>query len=237
MPEEINRIVTDTLSDLLLVSEPSGIENLRREGIENGKAHLVGNVMIDTLVRELPRALDKETYSRYGLNKKEYALLTLHRPSNVDDSEILGKILDVVIALSNEIPVIFPAHPRTRKFLTEFHLENLLEEAENVHLISPLPYHDNLCLMANAKVVLTDSGGMQEETSYLRVPCLTLRDNTERPVTVALGTSRLVGNDPAKIEAGLRDIINGSWPEGRPIPLWDGQASKRIAKILMDFVA
>ena len=237
MPEEINRIVTDTLSDLLLVSESSGIENLKREGIEDGKVHLVGNVMIDTLVRELPQALEKATYSHYGFNKKEYALLTLHRPSNVDDPGILRKILDVVISLSNEIPVIFPAHPRTRKILSEHHLENLLEEAKNVHLVSPLSYHDNLCLMANARVVLTDSGGMQEETSYLRVPCLTLRDNTERPVTVTLGTSRLVGNDPAKIDAGLRDVINGNWPEGHPIPLWEGQASKRIVKVLMEFIA
>lgn len=236
MPEEINRIVTDTLSDLLLVSEHSGMENLRREGVENGKVHLVGNVMIDTLVRELPRALDKKTYLRYGFNKKEYALLTLHRPSNVDDSEILGRILDVVIALSKEIPVIFPAHPRTCKLLSEFHLEHLVIDAENLHLVAPLPYHDNLCLMANAKVVLTDSGGMQEETSYLRVPCLTLRENTERPVTVDLGTSRLVGNDPARIEAALRDVMNGNWPEGRAIPLWDGKASKRIARILMEFV-
>jgi len=236
MPEEINRMVTDMLSDLLFVSEPSGMENLKREGVENGRVRLVGNVMIDTLVRELPRALERETHRNYGFEEKGYALLTLHRPSNVDEEVTLRRILEVVVAFSEKVPVIFPAHPRTQRAISAFHMEGLLEKAASFHCMDPLPYHDNLCLMANAKVVLTDSGGMQEETTYLRVPCLTLRDNTERPVTLTLGTSRLVGNDPERIEGALEDVLHGAWPRGQPVPLWDGQASQRIADILLDFL-
>jgi UDP-N-acetylglucosamine 2-epimerase (non-hydrolysing) len=234
MPEEINRIVTDALSDVLLVSEPSGVENLNREGVDEKKIHLVGNVMMDTLANELPKAKQSRIRNRLDLRPGEaYGLVTLHRPSNVDDPAVLKPLLECLAAFSKELPMVFPVHPRTRKAIDEYGFQSLFEIHPGFKCVSPLSYRDNLCLMSGAKVVLTDSGGMQEETTFLKVPCLTLRDNTERPITVELGTSRLVGNDPDRVRLGLEDAMQGRWQDGKDIPLWDGRAGDRIAEILL----
>ena len=234
MPEEINRIVTDALSQILLVSEPSGVENLKHEGVDEGKIHLVGNVMMDTLVHELPKAKEGDILSRLDLEPGEpYALITLHRPANVDDPAVLKPLLECLADFSKRLPMVFPVHPRTQKAMDECGLQSLFEAHPAFKCVSPLPYRDNLCLMSGAKVVLTDSGGMQEETTFLKVPCLTLRNNTERPITVEMGTSRLVGNNPEKVRLGLEDVMRGQWPEGKDIPLWDGRAGDRIAEILL----
>jgi UDP-N-acetylglucosamine 2-epimerase (non-hydrolysing) len=234
MPEEINRIVTDALSQVLLVSEPSGVENLKREGVDEKKIHLVGNVMMDTLAHELPKAKRSDILERLDIEAGEaYALVTLHRPANVDDPAVLRPLLECLVGFSKRLPMVFPVHPRTQKAMDEYGLKNLIEFNPSLKCISPLPYRDNLCLMSGAKVVLTDSGGMQEETTFLKVPCLTLRDNTERPITVEMGTSRLVGNDPDKVRLGLEDVMQGRWPEGKDIPLWDGRAGNRVVRVLL----
>ena len=234
MPEEINRIVTDALSQVLLVSEPSGVENLKREGVDGKKIHLVGNVMIDTLAHELPKAMESDILSRLGLTHgRPYGLITLHRPANVDDPAVLKPLLECLADFSKMLPMVFPVHPRTQKAIDENGLQRLFDANPAFKRVSPLPYRENLCLMSRAKVVLTDSGGMQEETTFLKVPCLTLRDNTERPITVEKGTSRLVGNDPRKVRLGLEDVLRDRWPEGEDIPLWDGRTGDRIAEILL----
>ncbi len=237
MPEEINRVVTDALSQMLLVSEPSGVKNLKREGVDEKRIHLVGNVMMDTLVHELSRAKKSDILSRLDLGEGQpYGLITLHRPANVDDPAVFKPILDCLVSFSEKLPMVFPVHPRTRKAIDQFGFESLINGVSSFRCVSPLPYRDNLRLMSGASVVLTDSGGMQEETTFLKVPCLTLRNNTERPITVEMGTSRLVGSDPEKISEGLKDILQGSWPEGKDIPRWDGQAGKRIVEILLSQV-
>ena len=234
MPEEINRIVTDALSRVLLVSEPSGVENLQCEGVDEGKIHLVGNVMMDTLAHELPKAKESHIRDRLDLKPGEaYALVTLHRPANVDDPAVIKPLLECLAGFSKRLPMVFPVHPRTQKAIDECGFQSLFEAHPAFKCVSPLPYRDNLCLMSGAKVVLTDSGGMQEETTFLKVPCLTLRNNTERPITVEMGTSRLVGNDPGKVRLGLEDVIRGRWPEGKDIPLWDGRAGDRVVEILL----
>jgi len=234
MPEEINRIVTDALAQVLLVSEPSGVENLKREGVDEKKIHLVGNVMMDTLAHELPNAKKSDILERLDIKPSEaYALVTLHRPANVDDPAVLRPLLECLAGFSKRLPMVFPAHPRTRKAMDEYGFQSLFKAHPGFRCVSPLPYRDNLCLMSGAKVVLTDSGGMQEETTFLKVPCLTLRDNTERPITVEMGTSRLVGNDPDKVRMGLEDVMQGRWPEGKDIPLWDGMAGDRIVRVLL----
>lgn len=233
MPEEINRVVTDVLADLLLVSEPAGIENLRREGIDEAKLRLVGNVMIDTLTEALPAARKRAAASQWRLRPRGYGFVTLHRPSNVDDPETLEKMLGVLHELARELPLVFPIHPRTRKAAESAGLgERIAPGQQHLVCTGPLPYVDTLSLVADAAVVFTDSGGLQEETSALQVPCLTLRENTERPVTTQLGTSRLVGNDPVRIRAAFSDVVAGRWPAGQPIPLWDGQAGGRVAEEL-----
>ena len=234
MPEEINRVLTDAIADLLLVSEPSGIANLKREGIEEAKIQMVGNVMIDTLVRELPKAKLLQTKEKLDLKAGSYALVTMHRPSNVDDPEILERLLILLREFSGQLPVIFPVHPRTRKSAEQANLSDLLTGNGTFKAIDPIPYLDNLCLMAHARMVLTDSGGMQEETTFLKIPCLTLRENTERPITVEKGTSRLVGNDTDKIREGFEDIMADKWPIGEDIPLWDGRASERVADAIIN---
>jgi UDP-N-acetylglucosamine 2-epimerase (non-hydrolysing) len=230
MPEEINRLVTDALSDLLLVSEPSGMENLRRENIPDSKLHLVGNIMIDTLEWMLPAAMERNSYARLGLEAAGYALLTLHRPSNVDHPESFQRLVALFVELAQQLPVVFPVHPRTRKLLEAAGYE--AQKHPGLRLIEPVDYLDSLNLQKHARVVLTDSGGMQEETSHLQVPCITLRANTERPVTVELGTSTLAGNDPQRIREILQQVLSGAYKRGQPIPLWDGSTAKRIAPIL-----
>ena len=224
MPEEINRIVTDRISDLLFTPSEDGDLNLLREGVPKERIHFVGNAMIDSLIRLLPAA---RNFSRNGFPER-FALVTLHRPANVDDDKILRAILDSLTGLSRELSIVFPVHPRTRQRIGEFGIN-----AEKLHLLDPIPYIEFLSLQARAAVVITDSGGIQEETTYLGVPCLTLRRNTERPITVSLGTNILVGDDRALLLRELEKILQGEQKKGTTPPLWDGHAGDRIADVLM----
>lgn len=223
MPEEINRLLTDQLSDILFTPSEDGDRNLLREGIASDKIFRVGNVMIDSLVRLLPVA---ERCSRNGLPDR-YALVTLHRPSNVDNNCVLKNILESLLDINAQLEVVFPVHPRTRQRISEFGLD-----ATKLHLLEPAPYIEFLALQKRATVVITDSGGIQEETTYLKVPCLTLRENTERPVTVEVGTNVLVGQDTVKLRSELATILEGRAKLGQVPSLWDGCASKRIADVL-----
>ena len=223
MPEEINRIVTDRLADFLFTPSEDGDVNLRNEGVAPEKIYRVGNVMIDSLVQLLPAAMQ---VPRTGLPDR-YALVTLHRPSNVDDGDALRSILESLLEVSERLPIVFPVHPRTRQRISDFGIN-----VERLHLAPPTPYIEFLALQSNAAVVITDSGGIQEETTYLGVPCLTLRSNTERPVTVTMGTNILVGQDPKKLCSELIKICDGKAKIGAIPPLWDGQAGARIAEII-----
>ena len=231
MPEEINRIVTDLLSDLLLVSESSGLVNLGREGVPSEKIHFVGNIMIDSLQHMLPQAEERRTYEKYGLRAGEYAFLTMHRPSNVDYPETLGRLIGLFDQLATQLPVLFSVHPRTRSRINSLG-KRLPTLNPDFILTDPLDYLDSLCLQKFARLVLTDSGGIQEECSVLNIPCLTLRENTERPVTVEQGTSTLVGNDSRLIQDTLDELLKGEYKKGQPIPLWDGHTAERIVAIL-----
>ena len=234
MPEEINRLLTDAISDLLLCSEPSGVENLRNEGVAEEKIFLVGNVMIDALVKNRPKADKSNVLERLSLGKGQYAVLTLHRPANVDDPLAFGWILDALEIIQQELPVIFPVHPRTRKNLDRSPLGRRVEQAANLRLIEPAGYLDFLKLTSSAKAVLTDSGGIQEETTFLGIPCITLRPNTARPITTEIGSSRLVGADTEKIIEAWDDVRAGRWQVSRTPELWDGHAAGRIAEILVE---
>ncbi len=230
MPEEINRLLTDAVAELLLVTEPSGVENLRREGVSEEKIRLVGNVMIDTLRSYLPEARSRNAAARLGLAPKGYGVVTLHRPSNVDDPDTLVRIVRQLHAFAQDLPLVFAVHPRTRAAAGRAGIGHLLEPGQSgLICVGPQPYVENLSLVADAAVVFTDSGGLQEETSALGVPCVTMRENTERPITVELGTSRLVGNDSRGLQAAFEDVIQQRWPAGRDIPLWDGKAGDRVA--------
>jgi UDP-N-acetylglucosamine 2-epimerase (non-hydrolysing) len=228
MPEEINRLVTDQLADLLFTPSSDGDENLLREGISKEKIFLVGNVMIDTLIRLLPKADEIFPRLRAQYQLDSFGLVTLHRPSNVDEESTFLPMLQVLDELSQTLPLIFPVHPRTRqKWSAELQKCN-----PNLRVIEPLGYIEFLALQKNAKVVVTDSGGIQEETTYLGTPCLTLRENTERPITLTQGTNVLVGRDWEALRNHFNEALNGgALPKGRP-PLWDGKASERIADIL-----
>jgi UDP-N-acetylglucosamine 2-epimerase (non-hydrolysing) len=233
MPEEINRILTDAISSLLLVSEESGVTNLQQEGVHGEGVQLVGNVMIDTLLKHLPSAREKNAAERLGLAPKSYGFITLHRPSNVDDPETLTRLVHLFHDLANDLPLVFAVHPRTAAGAARMGLEHLLAAGQaRLICLGPQPYLETISLVENAAVVLTDSGGLQEETSVLDVPCLTLRENTERPITVRLGTSRLVGNDSARITDGFKDVVEGRWQSAQSIPLWDGRAGERVAMTL-----
>lgn len=232
MPEEINRVLTDAISQVLLVSEPSGLENLRREGIPPERVHFVGNVMIDTLEHCRTLADKSDVLPRLGLSAGQYSVITVHRPASVDDPEVMGQLAAVFEALQQDLPVVFPIHPRTRNRLAEAGLDKLFSSMKQLHLIDPVGYLDFLKLMSCAAVVLTDSGGIQEETTILGIPCLTLRENTERPVTITQGTNQLVGLDPTRILATYGAVRSGTIvPQGRP-EKWDGQAAERIARLL-----
>jgi len=226
MPEEINRIVTDQLADLLFTPSEDGDGNLQREGISPEKIHRVGNVMIDSLIQLLPAAVQ---CPKNGVSGR-YALVTLHRPSNVDDSAVLKSILESLLQVNEHLEVVFPVHPRTRQRLAEFGVK-----LDKIHLLEPLPYIEFLALQRSATVVITDSGGIQEETTYLGVPCLTMRSNTERPVTVSMGTNVLVGQDGNKLCSELTRILEGKAKTGSIPPLWDGQTGERIAEIVCRF--
>lgn len=232
MPEEINRIVTDALSDFLFTTSQDAGANLQREGIPAEKIFFVGNVMIDTLRKHQTRAARLNTPRRFGLQEGHYALLTLHRPSNVDVPEVFSGILDALTAIQLEVPILFPAHPRTVKRLAEFGFQERLAAAPNLRVVEPLGYLEFLNLMMHAQLVLTDSGGIQEETTILGVPCLTLRENTERPITVSQGTNRLVATDPEQIVSAARNVLANQQPAGRIPELWDGHAAERIVTIL-----
>lgn len=228
MPEEINRVLTDSISDWLFVTERSGITNLRREGVPENRIHFVGNVMIDTLLASRELAEQSSILETLKLAPKGYAVLTLHRPANVDDPAVFDGLLRAVARLQRELPIVFPVHPRTRKALAEHATAAL----PNLRLIDPLGYLDFMKLVAHARLALTDSGGLQEETTVLGVPCLTLRKNTERPVTAEQGTNVLVGLDPDRIIAAGLDILAAA-PSPRKVPeLWDGQAATRIVDVL-----
>ncbi|HKW94410.1 MAG TPA: UDP-N-acetylglucosamine 2-epimerase (non-hydrolyzing) [Methylomirabilota bacterium] len=232
MPEEMNRVLTDSVSDLLFTTEPAAEANLAREGVASKKIHFVGNVMIDTLFRYRERARESEVLERLGLEAGRYAALTLHRPSNVDDEGTLGMLLGAIARIQTEIPVVFPVHPRTRRRLEA--LSSILPAMPQLRLADPMPYLDFVHLMGESRCVLTDSGGIQEETTALGIPCLTLRQNTERPITVTRGTNRIVGIEPDDIFAGWRDVAEGRWPSGELPELWDGKAAGRIVRVLLE---
>jgi UDP-N-acetylglucosamine 2-epimerase (non-hydrolysing) len=228
MPEEINRVLTDAISHWLFTTEPEAEQNLRREGIDPGRIHFVGNVMIDTLRSHLDRARRLDVPGKLGLAPREYAVLTLHRPSNVDDSRRLRSLFAVLEEIHQELPIVFPVHPRTAAAMRV----HLGDRAPRLRVVEPLGYHEFLGLMADARLVLTDSGGIQEETTVLGVPCLTLRENTERPITLTQGTNRLVGSDPATIRLEVRKILEGNGPTARIPERWDGEAAGRIVDVL-----
>ena len=239
MPEEINRVLTDQISDLLFTTERSARENLLREGIDDARIHFSGNVMIDTLLRHLPMARPPWPVLRavHAIEEPaedcDYALLTLHRPSNVDVPETLRRLLVTVRQISERIPIVFPVHPRTQRRIADAGMNHYLDTPRIV-VIEPQGYLEMLGLMKNATVVLTDSGGIQEETTAIGVPCLTLRENTERPVTVEQGTNTIVGTDPARIHSVLEEIMTGGGKAGRIPELWDGHAAERIAQVIDD---
>jgi len=232
MPEEINRVLTDHMSDLLFVTEESGRVNLLKEGIEAEKIHLVGNVMIDSLRRQLAVLGEPDTLPRFGLQPQGYGLVTLHRPSNVDEPEVFKGILSALSKIAARLPLLFPIHPRTEARIAEWGFEKFFANSGLVRT-APLGYRDFLELMRKARIVLTDSGGIQEETTVLSVPCLTLRHNTERPSTIEVGTNHLVGTDPVKIGEEADRILDGKCKQGGLPPLWDGKAAGRIVKILL----
>jgi UDP-N-acetylglucosamine 2-epimerase (non-hydrolysing) len=246
MPEEINRKLTDAVSTLLFVTEQSGVENLRHEGVTGEKIFLVGNVMIDCLLRHRELAARSALLEQLGLRKngsgcRPYGVLTLHRPSNVDDPKTLEGILSAVSALAADLPILFPIHPRTRKNIESFGLVQYLSNAESARGVgivplNPLGYLDFLSLNDRARLVLTDSGGIQEETTVLGVPCLTLRENTERPATVEHGSNQIVGVNPDRILAGARSILQNPGRSFERPPLWDGMAAPRIVAILRDSI-
>ncbi len=235
MPEEINRMVTDAISDLFFVTEQSGMDHLLHEGKTEDQIHFVGHVMIDNLLhqmRKLERQANKSKYRELKAGLGEYIFLTLHRPSNVDDKETLTGIADALDHIAERTPIVFPVHPRTQKTLKDFGLQL----SDNIHYLQPLSFQESLYLWKDAVLVMTDSGGLQEETTALGVPCLTLRNNTERPITCEMGTNILVGNDPVRIKDAVEKVLCGDHPKGQIPPKWDGKAAERIVDILSEGV-
>ena len=233
MPEEINRILTDRMSDLLFVSEQSGVDNLKNEGADDSKIHFVGNVMIDTLMANIEKARKSDVLARLGLSPHTYGVITLHRPSNVDDPVKFEAILKAFEVIARETTLLFPVHPRTRKNIENGQFAGRVASLENLILTDPLGYLDFLCLMNGAAVVMTDSGGIQEETTILGVPCMTLRENTERPVTVTHGTNRLVPlTESGIVEHFRRAVESGTGKNRKPPKFWDGKAADRIVSII-----
>ncbi|MDQ2855182.1 MAG: UDP-N-acetylglucosamine 2-epimerase (non-hydrolyzing) [Acidobacteriota bacterium] len=235
MPEEINRLLTDQIADVLFTPSADGDDNLRAEGIPAERIHLVGNVMIDSLFLHLERAKSSTIRQDLEVADSDYAVLTLHRPSNVDDRETFVGIIEALSQIGRRLPIIFPVHPRTRKAIADLGLEQLIMESAGLRLINPLGYLDFMWLYSGARLVLTDSGGIQEETTALGIPCLTLRENTERPITVEMGTNVVVGTDKDRIIEAAMSALDRQ-PDGSPArlpPLWDGKTAERIADVLV----
>ena len=230
MPEEINRIVTDALADLLWTPSPDGDENLRAEGIPAHKIVRIGNVMIDAYEMMRGRIEQEETRCQFDLPKQGYGVVTLHRPSNVDDPKVLGTIVEQLKHVATKIPIVFPVHPRTRDRLSQANLLDELSGTAGITCVEPMGYLAFMSLVQDAKLIITDSGGVQEETTYLNIPCLTLRDTTERPITVTQGTNRLV--PPAELQQAVEKALAGDWPSGKCPALWDGHAAQRVAESL-----
>ena len=234
MPEEINRILTDSISDLLLTTSEDADENLKQEGVADDKIKFVGNVMIDSLFYNLEKSRISKTRENLDLIGKDYAVLTLHRPSNVDEREVFSALLDALCSISEKLPVIFPVHPRTKANIEKFGFTERVKNSD-IRLIEPLGYLEFMNLYSGARLVLTDSGGLQEETTALGIPCLTLRENTERPITIELGTNVLVGTNPQKIKQSAYSILeNNSTKDAKIPPLWDGHAAERICNALAE---
>jgi len=232
MPEEINRVLPDAISDLLFCTEQAGVDNLRREGVAEEKIRLVGNVMIDTLLKNREKAELTRVLEEFGLDPRGYAVATLHRPANVDDPAALAGLVEVLDAVQSDMPLVFPIHPRTRDHLCAGGLMARVGAMANLRLLDPIGYLEFLKLMANARIVLTDSGGIQEETTILKIPCLTLRENTERPVTCQMGSNRVVGVKPDGIIRAYREAMQNEGRASSVPPLWDGRAAERIVDIL-----
>jgi UDP-N-acetylglucosamine 2-epimerase (non-hydrolysing) len=228
MPEEINRLVTDSITNYFFTTSELANQNLLKSGVKEEQLFFVGNTMIDTLLKQRPNFRPPEVWHQLGLKPKSYIVMTLHRPANVDQESQLKAMLDEIIAHTQDLPLIFPVHPRTAKIL-----ERLNVEHPRLHKVPPLPYLEFNYLVEHAKAVITDSGGITEEASVMNVPCMTLRDTTERPETIALGTNELVGTNPKAIKAYLDKLFRGTWKSGNEIPLWDGHAADRIVKTLL----
>jgi UDP-N-acetylglucosamine 2-epimerase (non-hydrolysing) len=245
MPEELNRILTDSVADYLFVTEESGMQHLKNEGVADERVFFAGNVMIDSLVRYQEKAKTTTILEDLGLSTSDsrlatsdYIVMTMHRPANVDTEKGLQSILELIELSSKDTKIIFPIHPRTRAHMEKFGLAKRLDQAKNLIMTEPLGYLEFIQLMSNATAILTDSGGIQEETTYLGVPCLTFRDSTERPITVTLGTNQLLSDlDPKKTYAALKEILAGKVKKGSIPPLWDGKAAERIAAKLAEIFA
>lgn len=235
MPEEINRIVTDRLSDLLFVHEQSGLDNLKAEGVPDEKVHFTGNIMIDSLVGSLEACKDSTILKDMNLEPQQYAVVTMHRPSNVDNADLLKELLSTLNDIGKQLPIIFPCHPRTKHRMAEKGVLDSID-TNNLKIIDPVGYLDFLRLQSQARLVLTDSGGVQEETTYLQIPCITMRHNTERPVTVDVGSNVLVGPNPDKIRKAAEEILAGKGKKGEIPRLWDGNTAGRITEIILQYV-
>lgn len=231
MPEEINRVLTDSISDMLFVTEKSGLENLKREGVSDSKVFFTGNVMIDSLAYFKPKVANSKIHSEYGLELNKYVLVTLHRPSNVDSEDQLIKLIDLLNTMAEKRKVLFPIHPRTKNNLDKFGLLKTINS--NLILTEPIGYLDFLALTSNAELILTDSGGIQEESTYLGVQCITLRTSTERPITVEVGTNQLLGTDLEKAKDAALKVLEGNIKVGTIPELWDGKAAERISEIIV----
>ena len=233
MPEEINRIVTDRLADYLFVTEKVGVDNLINEGVAKEKIHLCGNIMIDALMNNIKSAQKSDILAKLSLKSKEFVTVTLHRPSNVDNKEVFEKLIDILLEISKKYKIIFPCHPRTYQNLKDF---KMLEKVNgnDFRIIEPLGYHDFLKLMESSKFIITDSGGIQADTTYLKIPCLTLRETTEQPSTIEQGTNTLCGNSEELIKKKVDEVLAGKYKSGRLPELWDGKTSERIVKTLRE---
>ena len=230
MPEEINRLVTDAITNYFFTTTPEAGDKLKKSGVSEDKIFWVGNTMIDTLLKHRNSFIKPPIWDEQNLNKNEYLVMTLHRPANVDEDDKLKILIDEIMANSHGLPLIFPAHPRTAKILAKFEINY-----ENLHIIEPLGYLEFNYLVENARAVITDSGGITEETTVMGVPCITLRDNTERPETVTIGTNELIGTDPQSIKPAMEILFSGKWKKGGIPEFWDGKAGQRIVNILVSF--